>query len=93
KVPDYNGYAQVFPAPELSLIIPFLIIGFGLLIFSIKKRVLIKYAVIPFLISLSISAYVYNINNIYSFITQYYLVASLIGFLANLALLARVLRK
>ncbi|MEM4085474.1 MAG: alkaline phosphatase family protein [Saccharolobus sp.] len=93
KVPDYNGYAQVFPAPELSLIIPFLIIGFGLLIFSIKKRVLIKYAVIPFLISLSISAYVYNINNVYSFITQYYLVASLIGFLANLALLARVLRK
>lgn len=89
SVPNYKGYSQIYPMPETFALIPVLLISFGLFFYSLKRRNLMKYSMVLFLISVIISAYVYSSNNVYSFVSEYYLTASLIGFLANGALLAR----
>lgn len=88
-VPNYKGYAEIYPMPEMAFLLPLDVIAFVLLFISFKKRTLIKLTFLLFVVSLGISGYIYEINNIYQFISEYYFAASFIGFLIGGVLLAR----
>ncbi len=90
---DHNGYAALYPAPEMDYLLPLEILGFALIVISLKLKKLSYIPVAIFIATLGISAYLNNYFNIYSFITEYYLYSSLIGFLISIVLLYRELRK
>jgi len=77
------GYASVYPEPAIQILLPLDLIGFALLFASFKKRNLTLYALLSLLVSLGISGYVYSTNSIYSFVTDYFVYSSLIGFLIS----------
>ncbi|BFH73981.1 hypothetical protein SJAV_19250 [Sulfurisphaera javensis] len=84
KVPnDYKSYAQVYPAPAMSFLFPVELLALILLFAGIKRTRLIIPSILLFLVSLGISAYYNNVYNVYSFIAEYYMYSSLIGFLAS----------
>ncbi|AOL17262.1 acid phosphatase [Sulfolobus sp. A20] len=88
-VPQYRGYAQVYNMPEMSFLLPLIIISFALLLASFKKKVLLLPSFIIFLLTLGISGYVYETNNIYQYVSEYYLASSLVGFLITSLILAK----
>ncbi|MGP6239584.1 hypothetical protein ACNF40_04095 [Cuniculiplasma sp. SKW4] len=92
-VKDHNGYSTVYSSPEMDYLLPLEILGFALIIFSMKFRKLFYIPILLFAVTLGISAYLNNYFNIYSFVTQYYLFSSLIGFLISMVLVYRELRK
>ena len=87
KVPNYVSYAQVYPAPALTFLLPIEIVAFALIF--LRKNMTLTASLLLFLVAVGISAYYYNVNRIYSFITEYYMYSSLIGVLASGALLAK----
>jgi len=92
-VPNYKGYAQVYPVPEMTFLLPLDIVAFTILFISFKKKTLLKPAFLLFIISLGISGYIYEANNIYQFVSEYYFTASFIGFLIGGVMLARAYRR
>jgi phospholipase C len=92
-VPNYKGYSQVYAMPFMSFLLPLDIIAFIILFASFKIKKLLKPAFLLFLITLGISGYIYEINNIYQFISEYYLAASFIGFLIGGVMLAKTYRR
>jgi phospholipase C len=78
-----SGYASVYPEPAIQILVPLDLMGFALLFASFKKRNLTLYALLSLLVSLGISGYVYSTNSIYSFVTDYFVYSSLIGFLIS----------
>ncbi|MEW9492075.1 MAG: alkaline phosphatase family protein [Candidatus Aramenus sulfurataquae] len=88
-VPNYNGYASVNQVPELTLLLPFEVLGFALLFASFRFKFLLKYSLLLLLATSIVSGVVYAVDNIYQFVTEYYLASSFIGLLAGGALFAR----
>ncbi|MFP3218739.1 MAG: alkaline phosphatase family protein [Acidianus sp.] len=77
------GYTSVYSEPAIQILLPLDLIGFALLFASFKKRNLTLYALLSLLVSLGISGFVYSTNSIYSFVTDYFVYSSLIGFLIS----------
>lgn len=93
SVPAYKGYAEVYKMPELNLLLPLLLISFVVFIASFKIRRLLPYSVVLFFLTLVISGYIYEVNNIYQFITEDYLYTSLVGLIASGLIYARARSK
>ena len=91
KVPTYKSYAQVYSAPAITFLLPIEIVAFALIF--LRKKMTLTASLLLFLITVGISAYYYNVNRIYSFITEYYMYSSLIGLLASGALFAKRINK
>ncbi|BDC17199.1 alkaline phosphatase family protein [Acidianus sp. HS-5] len=77
------GYAAVYPEPAMIVLLPLDVIGFAILFASFKKRRLTPYSLLILLITLGISGYVYATNSIYSFVSDYFVYSSMIGFLIS----------
>jgi len=90
-VPTYTSYAQVYSAPAITFLLPLEIVAFALIF--LRKNLTLATSLLLFLIAVGISAYYYNVNRIYSFITEYYMYSSLIGLLASGALFAKRINK
>ncbi len=93
SVRDHTGYASIYPAPGIGYLLPLELAGFIIMAISFKFK---KFLYIPlplFVVAISISAYVNQYDNIYSFIMEYYLFSSLIGLLVAAVLLFRKLKK
>uniref|UniRef100_A0A0F2LKG8 Uncharacterized protein n=1 Tax=Candidatus Aramenus sulfurataquae TaxID=1326980 RepID=A0A0F2LKG8_9CREN len=75
--------------PELTLLLPFEVLGFALLFASFRFKFLLKYSLLLLLATSIVSGVVYAVDNIYQFVTEYYLASSFIGLLAGGALFAR----
>lgn len=90
KVPDYEGYNFVYPAPALYYLLPIEVIGALAFAFGLKVKKFLAVSAIIFLATVSIAGYYNYTNNIYSFITNFYLYTSVIGFLASAGLGVKV---
>uniref|UniRef100_A0A2U9IPI9 Acid phosphatase n=1 Tax=Acidianus sulfidivorans JP7 TaxID=619593 RepID=A0A2U9IPI9_9CREN len=82
-VNPHKGYSQVYSAPELSLLLPIEVIAFGLTFLSFKFKKLLLPGLLLMIVTLGISGFLDYSNNIYSFVTEYYMYSSLIGFLIS----------
>ena len=60
---------------------------------SLKFRKFYYIPILIFIATLGTSSYLNNYYNIYSFVTEYYLYSSLIGFLISIVLVYRELKK
>lgn len=90
---DHTGYAALYPAPEINYLLPLDILGFAMIAISLKFRKFYYIPILIFIATLGISSYLNNYYNIYSFVTEYYLYSSLIGFLISIVLVYRELKK
>lgn len=93
KVPSYPSYAQVYPAPAISFLLPLDFLAFVFMVTGVKKKSLITASLILFLLALVISTYYYEIDNTYAFVSEYYTYSSLIGFLVSSVLYLRVRKR
>lgn len=77
----HQGYSEIYPSPGLGFLLPLEIVAFGLVFASFKFRKILLPGLLLMLISLGISAYINYSDNIYSFISEYYMYSSFIGFI------------
>ena len=93
KVPTYPSYAQVYPAPAMSFLLPLDLLAFVFMVTGVKKKSLIFASLILFSLALVVSTYYYEVDNTYAFVSEYYTYSSLIGFLVSSVLYLRVRKR
>lgn len=81
KVSPNAGYSKLYPAPQLFFLLPLEILGFSLILSSLVVRKALLPGVLIMFLVLGISVYFNYINDIYSFVIQYYLYSSIVGVL------------
>ena len=69
------------------------LIAFSLMVLGSKKKSLMVISMVSFLVVLGVSMYYYQVDNVYAFVSEYYVYSSLIGFLAASVLFLRVRKK